>query len=133
VRTGHKGAQGFLADEMRNITFQGERAAAVNAVDWWAQYVAIDARIRSLEQAGRHDQAVQLCLGEEANQSDWAFNGFIKALDGLIQLNQSEFDKAVDLGFESLAHFEYVAPAIALVAALACLFGVLPRIREYSA
>ena len=124
--------KGFLADELRNITFAGERDWAIKAVEWWLKYVQIDARIRALERSGQHDQAVQLCLGEEANQSNWAFDGFIKALDQSLDLNQKEFDHAAQRGFDALSRFEMIAPVMGLVAALACLFGVLPRIREYS-
>lgn len=126
-------ATGFLADELRNVTFSGERAAAAKAVDWWTKYIQIDLRIRALELAGQHDQALQLCLGEEANQSNWAFNGFIGSLDDVLKINQSEFDQALASGFNVLSGFEITAPVMGLLAALACLFGVLPRIREYSA
>ena len=124
---------GFLAEELRNITFAGERGAAVKTVEWWSKYMQIDGRIRALERAGQHDQAILLCLGEGADQSNWAFNGFINALDATLEINQKEFDKASQRGFEALSGFEVIAPILGLLAALACLFGVLPRIREYSA
>ena len=124
--------KGFLADELRNVTFEGEHDAAVKAVEWWLKYIQIDSRMRALERSGQHDQAVQLCLGEEANQSNWAFEGFIKALDQTLEINQKEFDQAAQRGFDALSRFEMIAPIVGLIAALACLFGVLPRIREYS-
>ena len=124
--------KGFLADELRNITFEGERDAAVKVVAWWVRYIEIDAKIRALERSGQHDQAVQLCLGEEDNQSNWAFKGFITALDKTLDINQREFDRATKSGFNVLKGFEILAPILGLIAALACLFGVLPRIREYS-
>ena len=124
---------GFLADELRNLTFDGERKAAFNAIDWWAKYIQIDARIRDYERAGQHDQALNLCLGEEPNQSNWAFDGFIKSLNELLKINQDAFDRAAAKGFDAMERFEWIAAILGLAAALACLFGVLPRIREFSA
>lgn len=123
---------GLLADELRNTTFAGERKAALIAVEWWAKYIQVDTRIRALERSGQHEQAVQLCLGEETGQSNWAFNGFISALDEVLKINQTAFDQAAASGFEALDKFEWIAALMGLTAALACLFGVLPRIREYS-
>lgn len=127
------GMKGYLAEELANITFESERDAALNVAVWWNDYMQIDARIRALERAGQHEQAVKLCLGEERNESNWAFNGFIKALDHTLEINQNEFNRAAQNGFEALKQFEMIAPILGLIAALSCLFGVLPRIREYSA
>ena len=125
-------ATGFLAEELKNITFPGERKAAFGAAEWWAKYIQIDNRIRAFERAGQHDQALRLCLGEEANQSNWAFNGFIGALDEVLKINQDAFDQAAAAGFQALDKFEWIAIVMGLAAALACLFGVLPRVREYT-
>jgi hypothetical protein len=126
-------SKGFLAHELRNITFYGERAAAIKTVEAWIAYLAIDDSIRRFEQAGQHDKALELCLGNGENQANWAFDRFINALDQTIDINQTQFDKSASLGFEALNNYEIVGPVMALLAVLACFFGVLPRIREYSA
>jgi hypothetical protein len=124
---------GFLADELRNITFVGESQAAREAVDMWTLYMAVAANVRNLERSGKHDKAIELCLGNYPNQSNWSFNGFIKALDRTLAINQKEFDRSSAFGFEVLRNFEVIALVMGLIVALGCLFGILPRIREYSA
>ena len=125
--------KGLLVEELRNITFTGERDAAVGAARWWAQYVEIDRKIQVHEAEGQHDKALALCLGEGEGQSNRAFNEVIRNIDKTLEINQQAFEEASRLGFNALSRFEVIAPVIALIAALLCLFGVLPRIREYSA
>jgi hypothetical protein len=124
---------GFLADELRNVTFYGEREAAVDAVDWWVKYREIERQVWALEAAGQHDKAQEKCLGKNAGQSNWAFNGFVGAVDRTLDINQKAFDEASASGFAGLRNFEVIASVTGLIAALAFLFGVLPRIREYTA
>jgi len=125
--------KGLLADELRNVTFYGERESGVDAVVWWAKYRDIEAKIWGMEVAGQHDKAQEIAHGSEPGQSNWAFNGFISAIDSTLAINQKAFDEASNRGFAILQHFEATASVIGLMAALACLFGVLPRIREYTA
>jgi biopolymer transport protein ExbB/TolQ len=124
---------GLLPDELRSISFPGEREAVVDAASNWLTYLKIDGQIRMLEGTGQHDKAVALCLGEEAGQSNWAFKGFIDSIEKALKINQDQFEMATEKGLEALQNFEIIAPLMGLLAALACLFGVLPRIREYSA
>jgi hypothetical protein len=52
--------QGFLANELNNITFPGEREAALEAASYWAKCLAVDGQIRTLERGGDHAGAVAL-------------------------------------------------------------------------
>jgi hypothetical protein len=126
------GFKGYLAEELGNITFAGERAAALAALQTFLAYVTIDARIRSLERADQHDAAVALCLGEKPGESNWAFARFDEALGKTIQINQDEFDAAVERSFRSLGAFDLAAPLAALGIAVLAFFGLLPRLREYA-
>jgi hypothetical protein len=126
------GFKGYLADELGNITFAGEREAALSALETFRQYMAIDADIRRLERAGKHDKAVALCLGEKPGESNWAFARFDDALGKTIQINQDAFDAAVERSFRSLGVFDLAAPLAALGVAVLAFFGLLPRLREYA-
>ncbi|MGO8671171.1 MAG: hypothetical protein ACLQVD_07405 [Capsulimonadaceae bacterium] len=123
--------KGFLADEMRNITFSGEKEDAINTMRALGTYVAIDTQIRQLENSGKHDDAIALCCGTLPGQSDWAFSQFDTALGSLIDVNQQQFDLAVSRGDSQLLPFAWLTPVACIAIAGLALLGVLPRIREY--
>jgi hypothetical protein len=124
---------GYLADEMRNITFDGEQEGVVATMRALGTYVAIDGQIRQDQNAGRHADAIALCVGDNPGQSDWAFEQFDSALGSIIDLNQKQFDLAVSRGDEELAPFDWLTPTVCIAIAALALLGVLPRIREYHA
>ena len=82
------GFQGYLAAELRNITFPGEREAAVEMLKTFARYIALDGEIRRLENQGDHAAAVTLCIGYAPGQSNWAFARFDEALGKTLDINQ---------------------------------------------
>ncbi len=133
AREGHKldGFAGYLADELNNITFAGEREAALDTLASWQSYVAIDGQIRSLERSGQHRAAVALCTGVNAGQSNWAFDRFDRALDTTLATNQAAFEAAVNRGFSDLQGLEWQACAGAAALALLVLLGFAPRLKEY--
>ncbi len=126
------GFTGFLADELKNITFKGERDAAVKTLDAFGRYLAIDTQIRQLDKNGQHQAAVALCIGKNPGQSNWAFEEFKKAHDLTMQINQDEFDRAIEASFNTLNGFEVKMPALMGAIALFTFLGLRPRMREYS-
>ena len=68
----------------------------------FAEYLAVDKEIRRLEMAGKHREAIELCVGDKPGQSDWAFERFDKAVDATLAINQQAFDVAVSRGLASL-------------------------------
>ena len=125
------GFTGYLADELNNITFPGEREAAVQTLAAFEHYLEIDAEIRQLERAGKHQDAINRVVGNWEGQSDWAFDQFDHALLRTLTINQQAFDQSVQEGFSDVNHLEIkAAVAAALVAILAAL-GLAVRIREY--
>ena len=130
-RTDVDGFQGYLADELKNITFPGEREAALDTLTAWLGYLEVDARIRNLEHARQHREAVELCTGTLEGGADWALVRFDKALGRTLAINQNAFDRAVRNGREALSGLEWKAAAVALIAAVLVVVGLAPRIREY--
>ncbi|TAG93376.1 MAG: hypothetical protein EAZ09_14290 [Oscillatoriales cyanobacterium] len=126
------GFTGFMADELKNITFQGERDAAVNTLDMFGRYLAIDTQIRQLEKSGQHQAAVTLCIGTNPGQSNWAFEEFKKAHSKTMDINQAEFDRAIEASFNTLNGFEIKMPILIGAIALFTFLGLRPRMREYS-
>jgi hypothetical protein len=124
---------GLFADELRNITFRGEREAATRMITAFAEYDRIDVAIRALERGNQHDKAVDLCIGSGENQSNAAFKRFDDALKAVVDLNHREFDTIVDEGTHALAVATYLGPVASILIALLALLGIRPRLREYAA
>jgi hypothetical protein len=123
---------GLLMEELRNITFDGEQDRALDTLARYADYLAIDKEIRRLESKGAHDKAVALCLGEAPGESNYAFDQFDKALEKVLAVNQTEFDRHIERGFAKLSGFEMSAPIAALSVVALAFLGLRPRLREYA-
>jgi hypothetical protein len=127
----NSGATGYLADEIHNITFPGEREPAVAMTARFAQYLETDREMRRLEAAGKHASAVAVRLDAQSGQVKFAFAQFDDALGQTLAVNQRAFDTAVDTGFGALSHFEAKAAAAAGLIVLLMIAGLAPRIAEY--
>ena len=123
---------GMLATELKNITFDGEEAAALATLKGYKLYRDIDARIRALEVAGRHREAIDLCIGTKEGESNWAFDQFDTNLGKTLDINQTEFDREVDSMFSALRWLPLLAPIATLAIIILTWFGLQPRLREYA-
>jgi hypothetical protein len=126
-------SEGYLSDELNNITFQGEKSAAVTALQEWVKYVDIDKQIRNLEYDSKHNEAIALSVGESAGQSNYEFANFDNALGKAIDINQTYFDSNMSTAFKKLSIFPYVTLSFLLIIILTCVLGLKPRIEEYKA
>jgi hypothetical protein len=127
-----KAFTGLFADALSNLTFTGEPAAARRMVEAFAKYYAIDRQIRELERKGRHDDAVELCTGTKAGQSNAAFSAFDAALGDLVEVNMKAFKSSIDTGLGDLASAEIADPVLTALIALLAWLGIRPRLREYA-
>jgi hypothetical protein len=118
---------GYFADELNNARFPGEREAAVRALQSFADYLAVDGRMRRLASTGDHAQAIAVCEGE-AKQ---AFTRFDDALGLTVAINRRAFDMAIQTGFGALLNFEAKAAGAAALIALLAMAGLMQRIAEY--
>jgi hypothetical protein len=121
------GFSGYLADELHNTTFPGEREAAAATLTSFDQYLKIDAHIRSLE----HPDAVTACIGTNPGDSGWAFTQFNKALTRTLEINQDVFKDEVAAGLSALKGMEWKASIAAALIAIFAVLGLSARIREY--
>jgi len=125
------GFTGFMADELNNITFPGEKEAALKMLSTFGKYVEINQKIRLLERSGKHSAAIALCIGQSPEESIGAFNLFRKANDATFNINDDAFKASINQGYRNMGGFE-VKASIALGAiALLTLFGLTPRMKEY--
>jgi hypothetical protein len=126
-RHGKHGSNGFLADELNNITFgQTEQDAAEKAVNTFETFLTVDARMRRSAQSGKYAEAIELCTNNPA------FREFDEAIGETEKINRNQFHVAVDAGFSALSNYELKASIIAAVIAILAFAGLLPRMREYS-
>jgi hypothetical protein len=123
---------GYLGAEFRNITFTGERAAAVQTLAAYQVYERDDRHIRALNRSGNLRGAIAFDTSYAHGNSNWAFTQYDNALVALTAINQRAFNQAISAGQQGLTGWAGPIPAVAviLIAGLV-LAGVRPRLAEY--
>jgi hypothetical protein len=122
---------GYLGAEFRNITFPGERAAAVATLLAYQKYQQDDARLRVLAQTDPAASA-EYDTSTTPGQSNWAFSRYDQALTSVIAINQQAFTGAVQAGESGAAGWDGLVPAGgALLIVALIIVGVRPRLAEY--
>jgi hypothetical protein len=124
---------GFLGDELANITYVGEDRLARTELQEWLEYVRIDARIRALEAAGQHEQAVALCLGTQPQQSDWAFERAVGALRATLRLNEDQFAATIARASADAHRLALLLLPLLAAPLLGAVLGLRPRLAEFRA
>jgi hypothetical protein len=164
--------KGFIADEFANITFPGEKAAALKMLSALGQYVAINQEVRLLEHSGKHQNAIALYIGNKSGESNWAFDVYRKANGDTFDINYAAFTQAIQNGYENIGaikeasdyksanskgyentknfqvsddesqaaypvyqqvlNFASIATIVLTLVAVLTLFGLMPRLKEYS-
>ena len=104
------GFTGYLADELRNITYPGEQQAAADTLRLYAAYKA----------------------GPPAAAAA-AFARFDDALGRTLEINQVAFEASVARGFADLAGLWGWSAAVAAAGLVLAYVGLRPRLREYAA
>jgi hypothetical protein len=122
---------GYLGAEFRNITFAGERQAAVAALLAFQVYERDDRTMRALATKNL-TAAVAYDTGTAPSQSDGAFNRYDAALSSVIAINSTAFTTAVQHGEDGANGWEVGFLALGLVLLIALtVAGVRPRLAEY--
>jgi hypothetical protein len=123
---------GLFADEVKNVTFAGERDAAAALVTSFAEYYALDQKMRRLERSGKHDESLELSVGSRSDELTPAFDRFDEAIQRTLVINQRAFDQVLAEGDSGLRRAEKLDPAFAIAIALLGWLGIRPRLREYA-
>ncbi len=108
-----------------------ERKAATTAVTYFLRHIDIDTRIRTLELAGHHTEAVRLCIGENEGGSNWAFQGMNAAIDEIINLNDAQFQASIGTVSGHVLLMMQVMAGALLGALLLGGLGLWQRYAEY--
>ncbi|BAZ17843.1 hypothetical protein NIES4071_97230 [Calothrix sp. NIES-4071] len=125
------GFTGLIANEFKNITFAGEREAAVATINALDKYLNIDKQIRQLAASGKYAEAIKLCTGTNPGESDWAFKQFKTAHQKVLDINIKQFEGAIKDGFANVQGLEIIALGTAISISTLALFGLRVRMREY--
>jgi hypothetical protein len=97
------GFQGFLADQLKNITFGDlEKIATANTILTFGEYLKIDKKIRDLQATGQRQAAIALCVGNNPGESNWAFDQYKDAHQQVLNVNMAEFQKNIQRSFQAV-------------------------------
>lgn len=122
---------GLMGREFQNLTFTGERAAAVKALYALQTYQRYDREIRRRVAAGQLKAAVDFNTGYKPGNSNWAFDQYDKALVQVTEINQQAFDQSIRSGEDGLSGSSWIPPMALVIVAGLVLLAVRPRLSEY--
>ncbi len=121
------GFTGFYAEQLKNITFEGELAGTIDTLRKLDNYLKIDLEIRQLAQSGKIVEAIALCTG----RSNDIFETYKAANEQVRLINEKAFAEKIEAGNSNLANFEIIACGAIGSIAILTLFGLRPRLAEY--
>ncbi|KAA2255211.1 hypothetical protein F0L68_28735 [Solihabitans fulvus] len=123
---------GLFGTEVRNVTFDGEQAAAEHLLAAYSTYQRDDQGLRSLSRSGQLRQAVAFDVGTTSGTSNYDFGRYDEALQSVIAINKQAFDTALSEGEAALSGWTWLIPGLAVLVMLALVvLGVRPRLAEY--
>jgi hypothetical protein len=121
---------GYLGTELKNITFQGERAAAEQMLRTFQTY-ELDDRVFRQKLTADVSEAVRFDTSPAPSDSDGAFTAYAAAVQNVIGINAAAFTSNINAGVDELTLWDWLPLAAGLVAAGLAVAGVRPRLREY--
>jgi hypothetical protein len=121
------GFTGFYAEQLKNITFEGELAVTLDTLIKLDNYLKIDTEIRQLARAGKIAEAIALCTGK----SNDVFDEYRAANEKVRLINEQAFAAKIGAGNDNLRNFEIIALTAIGSIAILTLFGLRPRLAEY--
>ena len=122
----------LFAQMLHNVTFAGEQDAAALMIRTFAAYYKIDGKMRRLELAGKHDDAIALCIGDADDGSNAALAKFDAALERMLAINVKAFGRTIDSADAGLRTAEVWDPILAIAIAVLAYLGMRPRLKEYA-
>lgn len=124
-------ASGSLFDELSNIRFPGEADAAIDALQQFSKYRDANRRMVDLENSGKHEEAVHLCLSYAPSGCKYPLVSMDDAILRALQINMDQMEIAIQRAFKDLRHLEIEVELISVFAAFCAYFGLMPRMEEY--
>lgn len=129
-RIGSAAGPGLLSDAAWLAPDEDSRESIHRLDAQFDAYRLVHERVVSREQAGNYNAAADLSVGRKAQELRLA-DAIRRTLDGLITTGQQRFHAAALDAVHGVGALWIAIPAIALASALAALFGLRLRMREY--
>ena len=123
---------GYLATELRNVTFPSEGQAALDTLRGFGQYQTTHAQIMLLVKQGRYAEATALTTGTGIDQAGGVFDTFDRALSRAVYINQNAFDSAISRSANVLRYEDLLTVVAAVLIAGLMGVGFQSRLREYA-
>jgi len=123
---------GYLATELRNVTFPSEGQAALDTLRGFGQYQTTHAQIMMLVKQGRYAEATALTTGTGIDQAGGVFDTFDRALSRAVYINQNAFDSAISRSANVLRYEDLLTVVAAVLIAGLMGVGFQSRLREYA-
>jgi hypothetical protein len=125
------GFDGALAKELSNVRFPGEGNAALEALQQFASYSAVQDQVKQRVGAGDFADAIHLCLSYDPQGAKFPLTKFDDALLNTLHINQEAMEKKVNEAFSYLDGLVMVTEVSSLLAVMCVYLGILPRMEEY--
>src|SRR5262249_13071476 len=125
--------QSLLAEAVNSLP-TAQRQTGQAALSDWANYLALDAQLRTKDRSGDHAGAVSDTTGSAPTQSNGALATFDQDIGQLIDTNQADFEARSQQVLDDVGGplgAETTLPIVALLVAALTWFGLQPRISEY--
>ena len=128
-----KSVTGLLADEARNVTFEGERGAVEAVLLGYVAFLRADEGLRALERQGKHGAAIERWSGGGYDAPQVAFDRPRRRPPAHDRHQPARVRRARSpTAIARLRRAEWLDPAFVLGVALLAWLGVRARLREYA-
>lgn len=125
------GFDGLLADELENVTFDGEAQDVLDALRYYSQYEEYNDKLQKMVKDGALDDAIRTCVGFAPDQRMFLFSRFDDAVGQALKVNREKWSSAATLSLaklDGLVSGSFLVSVLVLVCVCA---GLFPRIDEY--
>lgn len=127
------GFGGSLAVELNNACFEGEGepSLALDTLAAFAEYCQAEWKVKELDEAGQHEEAVRMCLSYNPSGSKYPFTQFDDALVRTLKINSDQMASGIKGAFKSLSNLAIATELVCLLIVICVYSGLTPRMDEY--
>jgi hypothetical protein len=104
------------------------RDAVTAATARHREYVAAHAEVRTLNDAGRYDDAVDLAIGPRTTAT---FTALVEQVGAAVEARKAAFTDEITAAGRGLRPLTLLGPVLALVICALAVAGIRPRLQEY--
>ncbi|MFC1413448.1 hypothetical protein ACEZCY_30470 [Streptacidiphilus sp. N1-12] len=119
-----------LTVRLRGLT--ADAAGSPGVARTQREYLAADARLRQLAEAGQLDRAAAQLTGVTRGQLAFAYYDFSRQLGLLADSSAARFDTGMSAADDDLSGWAAIPPALLGAALLLVIVGVRPRLAEFA-